>query len=71
MAILRTKRSIEELGQMLLASFEKHPRPIISHRLRAFALSKVAKRYGQGYSGRASNLSIRKAPLLPGLGAEN
>ncbi len=34
--------SIEELGEMLLASFENIRCAIISHRLRAFALSKVA-----------------------------
>lgn len=34
--------SIEELGEMLLASFENIRCAITSHRLRAFVLSKVA-----------------------------
>ncbi|XNM57044.1 hypothetical protein ACLK1S_14045 [Escherichia coli] len=42
LAILRTKPALRNWAKMLLASFENIRCAIISHRLRAFASSKVA-----------------------------
>ncbi len=49
LAILRTKRALQELGEMLLASFEKHP---LRHHFPPFAGFRVVESssyYGKGY----------------------
>ena len=55
LAILRTEASIEELGEMLLASFEKHP---LRHYFPPFAGFRVVESssyYGKRISGRRAS----------------